>query len=94
MVTTEPVQIHLREENQQVITILQKEFTNEHSKIRSHFEKIHTTGLAEGVIVNVYLKKSGYTEEDISYLEGLYDSVYPDYMELFHDRFEEVKNWI
>ncbi len=94
VVTTEPVQIHLREENQQVITILQKEFTNEHSKIRSHFEKIHTTELAEGVIVNVYLKKSGYTEEDISYLEGLYDSVYPDYMELFHDRFEEVKKWI
>ena len=91
VVTTEPVQIHLREQDQQVITVLQREFADEHSNISSHFEKVHTTQLADGVTVHVYLKKSGFSVEDISYLEGIYDSLYPDHLELFHDRFEEVK---
>lgn len=91
VITTDPIQIHLREEDQRVITVLQEEFMKEHSQIARHFQKIHTTELADGVTVFVYLKKSEFSPEDLSYLEKLYDNLYPDNPELFHDRFEEYK---
>lgn len=89
VVTTVPVQTHLQEGTQQVITILQNELTDEHSKIAQHFQEVYSVSLQEGVEAVVYIKKEPFQTEDIQYLQSLYDQSYPDWKELFYHRFEE-----
>lgn len=89
VVTTVPVQTHLQEGTQQVITILQNELTDEHSKIAQHFQEVYSVSLQEGVEAVVYIKKEPFQTEDIQYLQSLYDQSYSDWKELFYHRFEE-----
>lgn len=88
VITTTPVQLHAVDGTQHVITELWNEMENPNSTIGKHFEKIQTFTLEENVYVNIYKKKFDFSKDDILYLQNVYDKLYPDYKELFFDRFE------
>lgn len=88
VITTEPVQTHLVEGTQKVVTLLQKEFEGTSSKIAEHFEKIKEFTLDNEVKVCIYRKTKEFLREDICYLQTLYDEHYPDNKALFYDRLQ------
>lgn len=99
IVVADPIQTHLRPEDQQVIVILGNLMLTDND-ISRHFELVKEYSLDkelgnkinENIIkIKVYKKIKPFNKKDITYIENLFDEKYQNYPELFHDRFEKYK---
>lgn len=87
IVTTDPVQLTLAEGTQEVVRFLSQEVTNPNSPIGRHFMEDPTTfTLDSGVVVHIYIKKSGFEESDLQYLADYFTDYYPGEETIFADR--------
>lgn len=87
IITTVPIQLHLRSGSQEVVRFLHQELTNPDSPIGKHFEKDPAVfELDDGVIVNIYIKKSDFDNWDLKYISNYFSKYYPGQNELFSDR--------
>lgn len=87
VVTTDPIELHLREGTQEAVRYLAEQITDSTSAVGRHFEKIDQTyTLDHGVKVFIYRKISAFETGDLESLAAYYDSLYPDQKELFYDR--------
>lgn len=90
LIVCEPVQTHTADPNDQAVVLLLADLiADDKSVVGKHFDKIRSYQLEGGVEAAVYQKIDEYSVEDIREVERLYDEKYPDYPELFHNRFEE-----
>jgi len=95
VINAEPVQIHLREQDQSVVAKLSELVTS--TPLDRHFKLINETSLypAEGigyhVTLKVYEKISPFDKSDIDFVENVFTQLYPDSPTLFKDRFESYK---
>ncbi len=92
IVTTEKNEIHLGEQNQRCITVLNENVQNPESIIGENFYKEKSFTLDAGIIATVYVRKNYWAKDAVDYLEKIYDGYYPSMPELFHDRFENYKS--
>lgn len=86
IVAANPTQLHLPE-GQEVIRYLSDNIRDKTSYIGKHYTPLKSFSLDENVTAIVYEKKSEYSKEDIIKVRDFYDSLYPEYPELFKDRF-------
>ena len=85
VVATEPVELHLMT-GQEVVGYLAKGIQDEMSFIGRHFQEVNRFELDNVVIVKIYHKSSDWVESDLEQLREYYNSIYPEYKELFEDR--------
>lgn len=97
VVVTDPVQLHLRKQDQQVVTI-PAEIMLGNNRISKHYKLLdeyytypNKKDVNSRITVKVFEKTTDLSIEDIDYIEQKYDTAYPDHPELFHDRFEKYK---
>ena len=91
VVVTDPVDLHLPAGTQEVVRALAGEVTSSASPIGRHFRAMKRTFmLGNNTAVTVYQRVSDYEPADIEYLKAYYNGLYPDYPELFSDRFDVV----
>lgn len=97
VVIPEPLQTHLRDEDQSVIIKLANLITKP-SPIAKHFKKIkeqtfhpETNGVSS-VTFSVYEKISPFDKSDIDYIEKIFVDLYPNNDDLFKNRFEQYKS--
>lgn len=93
VLVTEPLQLHLRAEDQTVVVAL-AEFMTTSSPISEHFKKVkeytfNATG--NDVTFIVYEKISPFEKSDIEFVEKFFVERYPDKDDLFKNRFEKYK---
>lgn len=97
VVVTDPVQLHMRKQDQQVVTIpaeimLGNNRISEHYKLLDEYYTYpNKKDVNSRITVKVFEKTTDLSIEDIDYIEQKYDTAYPDHPELFHDRFEKYK---
>lgn len=100
VIVADPVQTHLLSKDQQVITILGNIMLTD-NEISRHFKLIKIYDLKresgssvkdEIIKVKIYKKILPFNEDNITYIEKIFDEQYEDYPELFHNRFEEYKS--
>lgn len=89
VVVCTPIQCHLDPSDQEVIRTLAKETLDSSSPIGKHFTKVSEYTLDDGVKAIVLKKCDTFTSPDITYLQNIYNNIYPDYPELFNDKFED-----
>ncbi len=99
VITTEPVQIHMREQDQAVVAKLTELVTS--MPLAGHFKLVKETSLYpkendDGVTFKVYEKISPFDKSAIDFVENVFVKLYPDSPALFKDRFESYKaeRWI
>ena len=97
VIVSDPLQIHLREQDQSVVVKLAEVMTNS-TPISKHFKKIReytfrpeTQGVSS-VTFKVYEKISPFEKSDIDYVEKIFVELYPNQDELFKNRFEAYKH--
>ena len=88
VVTSDPVSIHLRAENEMVVVTLNSLVSDAESFVGRHYEPVATFELDGGVEATVYRKISEFTDEEVIRLRDYFDAIYPDLPELFRDRFD------
>lgn len=91
VVTTEVNQLHLKDENQRCITVLNESVKDENNIIGRNFIKDRSFYLDNGVIATIYIRKNPLSKEEIDWLEEIYDNYHPDLPEQFKNRFEDYK---
>ena len=96
VIVSDPLQIHLREQDQSVVVKLAEVMTNS-TPISKHFKKIReytfhpeTQGVSS-VTFKVYEKISPFEKSNIDYVEKIFVELYPNQDELFKNRFEAYK---
>ena len=97
VIIPEPLQTHLRDEDQSVIIKLAN-LISKPSPIAKHFKKIkeqtfhpETNGVSS-VTFSVYEKVVPFDKSDIDYVEKIFVDLYPNNNDLFRDRFEQYKS--
>lgn len=85
VVVANPIQYHLREDSQRVIGLLAEEFI-EQKGIYHNYQHLEDYVLDDNVTVSLYERISDYSEEDLIYLQDLFDKYYKEYPKLFRDR--------
>ncbi len=85
LLVTDPPQYHLLEDGQRTVVLLDEEFLNG-GPLAEHFRQIKSYQLDDGVTVYLLERISPYEEEDIRYLQEMFDRYYSDFPEIFHDR--------
>ena len=96
VITTEPVQIHMREQDQAVVAKLTELVTS--MPLAGHFKLVMETSLYPKendnyhVTFKVYEKISHFNKSDIDFVENVFTELYPDNPALFKDRFEKYKS--
>ncbi len=85
LLVTDPVQYHLLPEGQRTVILLDEEFLNG-GQLSEHFRQIKSYQLDNDVTVYLLERTSPYDEEDIQYLQEMFDQYYSDFPEIFHDR--------
>lgn len=88
VVAATPVQLHMAQENERVVCVLNEGVTDPNSMIGSHYEATMEFQMDGGVVVTVYHRIRDYTPDEVRQLQSLFDSYYPQWPWLFHDRFE------
>ena len=88
VVTSDPVALHLLPENERVVVTLNDLVSDGDSFIGSHYRPVDTYSFDGDVTVTVYELVTPFSSDDVRQLEALFDEMYPDNPELFHDRFE------
>ena len=89
VVTSDPVQIHMKEENERVVSTLNSLVRNGSGYVGSHYEVVESFDFSDGVEVTVHRRTSDFTDSEVHRLQSVFDGFYPDKPELFHDRFED-----
>lgn len=87
VVTSTPASYHLAPENEQVITVLSDLIQQRDSFIGSHYREIGQFQLSKGVKALVYQRSSDFTISDVEQLRDKFQKIYPEYPELFVNRF-------
>ena len=88
VVVTDPVQLHLTDGSQRIISLFTEQFQN-NTGIAKNFKALDSYQLDDGITATVYQKVSEITKEQLKELEDTFDEYYSDYPELFHNRFED-----
>lgn len=84
---TSPVQLHLPEGTQEVISFHNQEVMNPDSPIGRHFKKLNNEfTLDNGVKVYVYEKQSEFEDSDLHYIADYFTKLYPGREKIFADR--------
>lgn len=92
VVTTEPVELHLREGTQEVVRYLSEQIKDPASPIGKHFMKdSRSFNLDRGVVAYIYIKTSEFSKADLEKIAEYYTNYYPGYDELFAKRILGVK---
>lgn len=81
-----PVQTHLKEGSQQVITLLNQLVLDEESPAGKHYAVISEHELDDGVKAIVLKRENAYQREDIEEIARLFDALYPNNKDIFYDR--------
>lgn len=82
----DPIQTHLPDGTQRIITYPAELILNPDSYIGEHFKLYKQYSLDNGVTANMYIKCSPFDEEDYVQLAAYYDQYYSDYPDLFRNR--------
>lgn len=88
VVTSDPVALHLRPENERVVVTLNELVSDPTSFIGSHYRSVGQYSFDKGVVATVHELVTPFSADDVIRLEKIFDEMYPDSPELFHDRFE------
>ena len=88
VVTSDPVSLHMNEENERVVVALNNFVKDPDSCIGRHYEPIKSYQFDDDVIVTIYQKKSQFEYRDINELRKYFNQWYKDQPALFNDRFE------
>lgn len=88
VVTSDPVSLHMNEENERVVVALNNFVKDPDSCIGRHYEPIKSYQFDDDVIVTIYQKKSQFEYRDINELRKYFNQWYKDQSALFNDRFE------
>ncbi len=86
VIVCEPIQTHLPDETQQIITYLSEMILDSDSYIGRHYDCINKFELDQGVTAKVYYRNSQYSKEDYLKLQKHFDVIYGEYPELFRNR--------
>lgn len=89
VVCADPTQTHLSEGTERIVEMLNELVSDPKSYVGRHYEPRESFSFDGGVTVTVYERVSDFMADDVRRLQGTFDEIYPDYPELFHDRFEE-----
>lgn len=91
VITTTPVQLHLSDGTQDVISYLRRQVIDKNSSIGVHFQKTKQEfKLDNNVIVSVYLKKTEIKENDLESTINYFLNKYPGQEALFYNK---IKNY-
>lgn len=93
VIVAEPIQTHLRPQDQSVVVKLAEGMLNP-SPISRHFKQIkkHTfNAIGDDVTFCVYEKISPLEKSDVDFVEKIFVELYPNNDALFKDRFEQYK---
>jgi len=85
VLVAEPIQYHLNPEDQQVIGILANEFFY-NGIIRKHYIFLTEFKIKNDICIKIYEKQTEFSSVDLSYLSEKFNSVYPEYPELFRNK--------
>lgn len=89
VVTSNPVSLHVPAEREQVVVNLNSLVQDSGGYIGMHYQKVQSFDFGDSTTVDVYKKISDFSRDDVKQLEQLFDGIYPNLPELFHDRFEK-----
>lgn len=85
VVVADPIQYHLRPEDQQVVGLLAKEILNG-NVINNNFAFVKEYVIDQGVKLKVYKKQKQFNDQQIQYLRNAFDAIYPNSPDLFKNR--------
>lgn len=89
VVCATPYQIHLNDpQDEQVVIRLNDLVKDATSPVGRHYELARTMDLHMGIVAHVYRRTSDFERADVEYVRDVFDEAYPQWPELFHDRFE------
>lgn len=88
VITTQPGDYSLRDEYTAAMRLLNDEFWSDTSIILDNFSLRKQYTIDNGVVVRLYVKKTEFSQEEILYLRNEFDRIYPEYPELYRDRFD------
>ncbi len=90
IVVADPPQVHLGEENQQIVAYLAREILDgTHTK---NLQKIDSVYIDNGVTAHIYERKSGYSLEFLNRAKKHFETLYPDYPALYNVDFVYSQN--
>lgn len=88
VLTISPTEYHLTEEYQKVVAIPSQLIGNEDSAFSQCYEEVANVPF-EDRVVNIYKRVKPVDLNSVRELEAAFDTVYPEYPDLFHNRFEQ-----
>ena len=92
IVTTNPIQLHLKEGSQEVIRYLAEKVQDPGSYLGDNFERdSRTFTLEDGTEVYIYRKINDLVEKDYDKLFEYFNNYYPDRYEIFGERIREYQ---
>ncbi|UDN61182.1 hypothetical protein [Clostridioides sp. ES-W-0016-02] len=91
IIVPDPIQYHLKPNDQQVVIKLAKEILDKNSIIGDNFKLVDSVSLEKDVKAKIYIKNKDFSLKEINYLENMFDFSYKEYPDLFKNRFEEFK---
>lgn len=86
VIVGEPIQTHLPDETQEIITYLSELILDSDSYLGRHYDCVNEFILHGDVTAKVYKRNSQYSKEDYLKLRKYFDGIYGAYPELFRDR--------
>lgn len=92
VVTSTPVSIHLDPTNEKVVCELSRLIHDGSSYLGRHYARAVSFDLDNGVTAEVFKRISPIEDDDVNQLEKYFDEAYPQWPELFKDRFEEYRD--
>ncbi|MBE7063601.1 MAG: hypothetical protein E7390_07455 [Ruminococcaceae bacterium] len=78
---TEPVQVHLGADSQQVVDFFAREILDGHHT--PNLERIESIRITDGVTAHIYRRNSGYTEDFLNRVQEHFNKLYPEHGDLF-----------
>lgn len=86
IVVADPIQLHLLPEDQCVVSVL-TEYMLDGTSAEIYDRIDEKYYLDNGVVAMIYIRKEPFRLNHVEELQSRFDSYYPDYPELFSDRF-------
>ncbi len=90
IVVADPPQVHLGEENQQIVAYFAREILD--GTYTKNLEKIDSVYVDNGVTAHIYERKSGYSIEFLTLAKTHFQTLYPDYPSLYNVDFVYSQN--
>lgn len=87
IVVADPIQYHLRPEDQQVVGILAQELL-QNGIIGDNFVFLKEYTIQQNIKVKIFKKETNFSKQEIDYLSERFNAVYPQFPNLFKDRIE------